>query len=171
MKSCTPARAHTQTKSVCSVHTLSICTSVLTSLPGDGEMEYIANLYLYTIHLPQVESRSSSAPSGQSASPSHFQFGGIQAPLVHRKAPSGHCWPSGNVQRIQNSGKLVTTVICHLSIQTSICTVLSLLSAQCAYASHYRWALIEKLKNSAKDRYLLWNHAIAIKSIPPYCFS
>ena len=34
-------------------------------------------------------------------------------------------------------------------------TVLSLLGAQCTYVSHFRWALIEVLKNSAKDRYLL----------------
>ena len=32
-------------------------------------------------------------------------------------------------------------------------TVLSLLSAQGTYVSHFRWALIEMLKNSAKDRY------------------
>ena len=34
-------------------------------------------------------------------------------------------------------------------------TVLSLLSTQGTYVSHFRWALIEMLKNSAKDRYLL----------------
>ena len=33
------------------------------------------------------------------------------------------------------------------------CTVLSLLSAQGTYVSHFRWVLIEMLKNRAKDRY------------------
>ena len=36
-----------------------------------------------------------------------------------------------------------------------ICTVLSLLSTQCVNVSQFRWALIEVLKNSEKDRYLL----------------
>ena len=32
-------------------------------------------------------------------------------------------------------------------------TVLSLLSAQCAYGSHFRWAFIDMMKNNAQDHY------------------
>ena len=35
-----------------------------------------------------------------------------------------------------------------------------IISAQGTYVSHFRWALIEMLKNSAKYRYLHENHAI-----------
>ena len=38
---------------------------------------------------------------------------------------------------------------------SELCTILSLLRARGTYVSHFRWALIEMLKNSAKDRYLL----------------
>ena len=59
-----------------------------------------------------------------------------------------HCWQiqaSWTVSEVNYSA-----VIC-----VHTCTVLSLLSAQGTYVSHFRWALIEMLKNSAKDRYLL----------------
>ena len=48
---------------------------------------------------------------------------------------------------------------CGPSTLECLCTVLSLLSAQGTYVS-FRWALIEMLKNSAKDCYLLLNHVI-----------
>ena len=41
----------------------------------------------------------------------------------------------------------------NLVMSNPIRTVLSLLSAQGTYGSHFMWALIEMLKNSAKDRY------------------